>query len=47
MPVVDGFSSPHLTRRLNLAGRHLTSYLADLLTRRGYSFNKCAGQKEG
>ena len=40
VPVVDGFSAPHLTRRLNVAGRHITAYLADLLTRRGYSFNR-------
>lgn len=42
VPVVDGFSSPHLTRRLNVAGRHITAYLTELLTRRGYSFNKSA-----
>jgi hypothetical protein len=42
VPVVDGFSAPHLTRRLNVAGRHITAYLADLLTRRGYSFNRWA-----
>ena len=41
VPVVDGYSSPHLTGRLNVAGRHITAYLADLLTRRGYSFNRC------
>ncbi len=39
--MVDGYSSPHLTGRLNVAGRHITAYLADLLTRRGYSFNRC------
>ncbi|KAI7840962.1 hypothetical protein COHA_005191 [Chlorella ohadii] len=42
VPVVDGYSSPHLTGRLNVAGRHITAYLADLLTRRGYSFNRSA-----
>ena len=41
VPVVDGYSSQHLTGRLNVAGRHITAYLADLLTRRGYSFNRC------
>jgi actin-related protein 2 len=42
VPVVDGYSSQHLTGRLNVAGRHITAYLADLLTRRGYSFNRSA-----
>lgn len=40
VPVVDGYSSRHLTRRLDVAGRHITAYLAELLTRRGYSFNR-------
>lgn len=35
VPVVDGYSFPHLTKRLNIAGRHITSYLIDLLLRRG------------
>ena len=39
--MVDGYSSQHLTGRLNVAGRHITAYVADLLTRRGYSFNRC------
>ena len=26
-PVYDGFSLPHLTRRLDIAGRDITSYL--------------------
>ncbi|PSC73391.1 actin related 2 [Micractinium conductrix] len=42
VPVVDGYSAPHLVRRLDLAGRHLTAYLADLLARRGYSLNRSA-----
>ncbi|KAL4418706.1 hypothetical protein ABPG77_004886 [Micractinium sp. CCAP 211/92] len=42
VPVVDGYSSRHLTRRLDVAGRHITAYLAELLTRRGYSFNRSA-----
>ncbi|KAL0450819.1 UNVERIFIED_CONTAM: Actin-related protein 2 [Sesamum latifolium] len=33
VPVVDGYSFPHLTKRMNVAGRHITSYLVDLLTR--------------
>uniref|UniRef100_A0A7I4BN55 Actin-related protein 2 n=1 Tax=Physcomitrium patens TaxID=3218 RepID=A0A7I4BN55_PHYPA len=42
VPVVDGYSFPHLTKRLNIAGRHITSYLIDLLLRRGYAFNRTA-----
>ena len=33
---------PHLTRRLNIAGRDVTSYLIKLLLGRGYVFNKTA-----
>lgn len=42
VPVVDGFAFPHLTKRLNVAGRHVTSHLVDLLLRRGYAFNRSA-----
>ncbi|XP_022939518.1 actin-related protein 2-like isoform X2 [Cucurbita pepo subsp. pepo] len=42
VPVVDGYSFPHLTKRMNIAGRHITSYLVDLLSRRGYSMNRSA-----
>ncbi|KAL7257152.1 hypothetical protein ACSBR1_010974 [Camellia fascicularis] len=35
VPVVDGYSFPHLTKRMNVAGRHITSYLVYLLQRRG------------
>jgi actin-related protein 2 len=42
VPVVDGYSYPHLTKRMNVAGRHITSYLVDLLSRRGYAMNKAA-----
>eukprot|EP00271_Cylindrocystis_brebissonii_P013136 TRINITY_DN32746_c0_g1_i1.p1 TRINITY_DN32746_c0_g1~~TRINITY_DN32746_c0_g1_i1.p1 ORF type:complete len:396 (-),score=78.70 TRINITY_DN32746_c0_g1_i1:554-1741(-) len=42
VPVVEGFAFPHLTKRLNIAGRHITSFLIDLLTRRGYAFNRTA-----
>ncbi|KAH7577169.1 hypothetical protein JRO89_XS01G0215300 [Xanthoceras sorbifolium] len=42
VPVVDGYSFPHLTKRMNVAGRHITSYLVDLLSRRGYAMNKNA-----
>lgn len=42
VPVVDGFSFPHLTKRMNIAGRQVTSYLLDLLLRRGYALNRTA-----
>lgn len=35
----DGYLQEHLTERLNIAGRHITSYLHQLLQKRGYSFN--------
>ncbi len=40
--IQDGYAFPHLTKRLNVAGRHVTSYLIDLLQRRGYAFNRSA-----
>ncbi|KAK9805786.1 hypothetical protein WJX73_010176 [Symbiochloris irregularis] len=39
-PVVDGYAFPHLTRRLEVAGEQVTSYLLDLLLHRGYTFNR-------
>jgi len=42
VPVVDGYSFPHCTKRLNVAGRHITTHLVDLLLRRGYAFNRTA-----
>eukprot|EP00976_Prorocentrum_cordatum_P105290 1194216-Prorocentrum_minimum.AAC.1 len=42
VPVVDGFAFPHVTKRLNVAGRHVTTYMVDLLLRRGYAFNRTA-----
>lgn len=42
VPVIDGFSFPHLTKRSNVAGRHVTNYLVELLMRRGYAFNRSA-----
>lgn len=41
-PVADGFSLPHLTRRLDIAGRDITKYLIKLLLLRGYAFNHSA-----
>ncbi|KAG7575038.1 Pentatricopeptide repeat [Arabidopsis suecica] len=37
VPVVDGYSFPHLTKRMNVAGRHITAYLVHLLSRRRYA----------
>lgn len=42
MPVWEGFVDPTLIRRLDIAGRHITKYLIDLLQLRGYSFNRVA-----
>ncbi|KAI3629340.1 hypothetical protein MIR68_012625, partial [Amoeboaphelidium protococcarum] len=42
VPVFDGFALPHLTRRLDVAGRDVTRYLIKLLLLRGYAFNRTA-----
>ncbi|KAI9291841.1 Actin/actin-like protein [Neoconidiobolus thromboides FSU 785] len=42
IPVYDGRSLPHLTRRLDVAGRDVTRYLIELLQMRGYNFNRTA-----
>nr|CAH8842152.1 unnamed protein product [Trichobilharzia regenti] len=41
-PVYEGMSLPHLTRRLDVAGRDITRYLIKLLLLRGYAFNQTA-----
>ncbi|XP_030854228.1 actin-related protein 2 isoform X3 [Strongylocentrotus purpuratus] len=41
-PVYEGFSLPHLTRRLDIAGRDITRHLIKLLLLRGYAFNHSA-----
>nr|WOD57879.1 Arp2D2 [Drosophila nikananu] len=41
-PVYQEYSLPHLTRRLDIAGRDITHYLTKLLLRRGYAFNHSA-----
>lgn len=40
--VYDGFELSNLTRRLDVAGRHITRYLIKLLLTRGYAFNRSA-----
>ncbi len=42
VPVFDGYALPHLTRRLDVAGRDVTRYLIKLLLHRGYAFNRTA-----
>jgi len=42
VPVYEGFSLPHLTKRIDVAGRDVTRYLIRLLQLRGYAFNRTA-----
>lgn len=42
VPVYEGFALPHLTRRLDVAGRDVTKHLIKLLLLRGYAFNHSA-----
>ncbi len=42
VPVYEGYSLPHATERMNIAGRDLTEYLMRILTERGYSFTTSA-----
>lgn len=42
VPVFDGYSMPHLIKRLDIAGRDITRQLIKLLFARGYTFNKTA-----
>lgn len=42
VPVYDGYALPHLTRRLDVAGRDITRYMIKLLLLRGYAFNRTA-----
>lgn len=43
IPIIDGnLLNANLIERVNVAGRHVTTYLADLLLRRGYAFNSTA-----
>merc|ERR1712194_351740 len=38
VPIFSGFAIPHAMMRVNFAGRDVTTYLATLLTERGYNF---------
>lgn len=42
VPVYEGYSLPHLVKRLDLAGRDITHYMIKLLLLRGYVFNRTA-----
>lgn len=42
VPVYHGYSLPHLTMRLDIAGRDITRYLMKLMTQNGYNFNRTA-----
>lgn len=42
VPVVEGYALPHITKRLDVAGRDVTQYLIKLLLHRGYAFNRTA-----
>ena len=42
VPVYEGYSLPHLVKRLDVAGRDITRYLIKLLLLRGYAFNRTA-----
>mmetsp|Transcript_484 Transcript_484/g.966 ORF Transcript_484/g.966 Transcript_484/m.966 type:complete len:399 (-) Transcript_484:245-1441(-) len=42
VPVYDGFVPQNLIKRLNVAGRHITTYMIKLLLLRGYAFNRTA-----
>jgi len=42
IPVFDGFALPHLTKRIDVAGRDITRHLIRLLLLRGYAFNRTA-----
>lgn len=39
VPIYDGFALPHLTKRLDIAGRDITKHLCKLMFHRGYAFN--------
>ncbi|XP_049848599.1 actin-related protein 2-like [Schistocerca gregaria] len=42
VPVYEGAGLPHLTKRIDVAGRDVTKYFIKLLLHRGYAFNRTA-----
>jgi actin len=42
VPIYEGFSIPHAVAKIQIAGRDLSSFLAKLLTERGYKFTSTA-----
>ncbi|XP_072457018.1 actin-like protein 9 [Notamacropus eugenii] len=40
VPVYQGYNLPHATERMDLAGAHLTAYLAEMLRGAGYPFGE-------
>ena len=42
VPIVDGFSIPHAMKRMDIAGRDITEYLKQLLSKEGEHFTTSA-----
>ena len=42
VPIVDGFSIPHAMKRMDLAGRDITEYLKQLMSKEGEHFTTSA-----